>query len=125
MMQVMRIRFYSKGKFYLIECPGGTRVVRAVRSVPAQADSHDRLIVPLDGRELAIPADPPKLLPLPAEGGHCGLALVGEPVPDVSLVGKACPTCDEDDVSWLSVEDGSNVAHSDNCGREFGLELRR
>ena len=34
----MRIRVYSNGKFYLIECPAGTRVVRA--------NLHDLLVVP-------------------------------------------------------------------------------
>jgi hypothetical protein len=122
MMQVMRIRHYSKGKFYLIECPDGSRVVRAVRSVPAQADFHDRLIVPFEGREIAIPADPPELLPLLAEAGHWGLALVGEPVPDMNLADAVCPNCNEDDVSWLSVDNGSNIAHCDYCGCDFGLE---
>src|ERR1017187_8741110 len=67
----MRIRHYSKGKFYLIECPDGTRVVRAVQSSSAQAGSHDRLIVPFEGREIAIPADPLELMPLLAEAGRC------------------------------------------------------
>jgi hypothetical protein len=67
----MRIRHYSKGKFYLIECPDGTKVVRcAVRAVSARADSHDRLIVPFRGQELTIPADPPELLPLLADAGQ-------------------------------------------------------
>ena len=64
----MRIRHYSKGKFYLIECPDGTRVVRcAAQSAPDTADSHDLLVVPFRGQELTIPADPPELLPLLAE----------------------------------------------------------
>ena len=119
----MRIRVYSKGKFYLIECPEGTRVVRCVvLSDPDSADSHDLLVVPFEGQEIAIPTDPPELLPLLAESGRCGLSLVGEPVPAVSLAGAVCPNCNEDDVSWLSVDDGSNTVHCDNCGCDFGLD---
>ena len=119
----MRIRVYSKGKFYLIECPDGTTVVRcAVHSVPARADSHDLLVVPFRGQAIAIPADPPELLPLLAESGRCGLSLVGEPVPNVNLAGAVCPNCNEDDVSWLSVEDDSKIAHCDYCGCDFGLD---
>jgi hypothetical protein len=117
----MRIRVHSKGKFYLIGCPDGTRVVRDVEPVSGEADSYDRLIVPFEGRELAIPADPLELLPMLAESGRFGIWLVGEPVPDVNLAGFVCPTCNEDDVSWLSVEDGSNAVHCDKCGCEFGL----
>jgi Zn ribbon nucleic-acid-binding protein len=54
--------------------------------------------------------------------GHCDLSLVGEPVPDVNLAGVVCPNCNEDDVSWLSVEDDSNIAHCDYCGCDFGLD---
>jgi hypothetical protein len=119
----MRVRVYSKGKFFLIECPDGTRVVRfAVDSGSDGADSHDRLLVPFDGRAIPIPADPPELLPLLADAGRFGLSVVGELVPDVNLAGAICPSCNEDDVSWLSVEDSSNVAHCDNCGCDFGLE---
>jgi hypothetical protein len=118
----MRIRVHSKGKFNWIACPDDTRVVRAMQSGSAQADSHDRLIVPLDGCEIAIPADPPELLPLLAESGRFGISLVGEPVPDVNLAGAVCPNCDEDDMSWLLVDDGSNVAHCDYCGCDFELD---
>ena len=118
----MQIRHYSKGKFYLIECPDGTKVVRcSLQSASDSTDSHERVIVPFRGQELTIPADPPELLPLLAHAGQYGLSLVGEPVPDVSLAGAACPNCNEDDVSCLSVEDNSTVAHCDNCGCEFGL----
>ena len=115
----MRVRVYSNGRFYLIECPGGTRVVRHA------AEPHDHLIVPFGGQELAIPSDPSELLPLLAESGRCGLSLVGEPVPAVNLAGAVCPDCNEDDVSWLSVDDGSNTVHCDNCGSDFrmGSEL--
>ena len=119
----MRIRVYSKGKFHLIDCPDGTMVVRcAVQAVPDGEDSHDRLLVLFRGQELTIPADPPELLPLLAESGRFGISLVGEPMPDVNLVGAVCPNCNEDDVSWLSVEDDSNIAHCDNCGCDFGFD---
>ena len=118
----MQVRVHSKGKFYLIRCPDGTRVVRDVQPVSAAADSHDRLIVPFEGREIAIPADPPELLPLLAESGRFGISLVGEPMPDVNLVGAVCPNCNEDDVSWLSVDDESTIAHCDYCGSDFGLD---
>ena len=56
-VDAMRIRIYSNGKFYLIECPGGTRIVRCARhSVPDLPDSHDSLVVPFKGQEIAIPA---------------------------------------------------------------------
>jgi hypothetical protein len=109
----MRVRVYSGGKFYLIQCPDGTRVVRD--------DVQDILVVPFDGQEIAIPSDPPELLPLLAESGRAGLSQVGEPVPAVNLAGAVCPNCNEDDVSWLSVDDGSNTVHCDNCGFTFGL----
>jgi hypothetical protein len=119
----MRIRHYSKGKFYLIQCPHGTRVVRcSAQTVPDGAESRDRLLVPFDGREIPIPADPPELLPLLADAGRFGLSVVGEPVPDENLAGAVGPTCKQEDVSWLSVEDGSSVARCDNCGCDFGLE---
>ncbi len=78
----MRIRQYSQGKFYLIECPNGTRVVRcALRSVPDSAEPHDVLVILFRGQELVVPSDPPELLPLLAESGRFGLSQVGEPVP--------------------------------------------
>ena len=90
----MRVRHYSKGKFYVIACPRGTKVVRtSPHASDDQADSHDRLLVPFQGREIAIPADPPELLPLLAESGRCGLSLVGDPVPDMNLAGAVCPNC--------------------------------
>src|SRR5271169_2570328 len=121
----MRIKCHAQGKFYTIECPEGTRLVHC-SDQPDDADvvPHDHLVVPLDGKEIRIPADPPELLPLLAESGNFGVSLVGEPVPDVSLAGAVCPRCKEDDVSWLSVDDGSNVAHCDNCGCDFGLDDR-
>ena len=121
----MRIRVHSKGRFYLIQCPMGTKVVRrAVESVPDSADSHDLLIVPFRDQELAIPSDPPELLPLLAESERFGLSLVGEPVPDVNLAGAVRPKCNMDDVSWLSVEDDSNMAHCELCGSDFSLAVR-
>ena len=121
----MRVRVYSMGKFYLIECPEGTRVVRhAVQSHRDAAESHDILVVPFQGQELTIPSDPPLLLPLLAESGRCGLSLVGEPVPAASLAGAVCPNCKEGDVSWLSVDDDSNIFHCDICGCDFGLDTQ-
>jgi ribosomal protein S27E len=119
----MQIRHYSKGKFYLIECPEGTTVVRCLApTVPGEAGSRDQLVVPFRGEAIVIPADPPDLLPLLAESGQCALSLVGEPTPNVNLAGVVCPNCDEEDVSWLSVDDDSRVAHCDYCGLEFGTE---
>jgi hypothetical protein len=122
----MRIRHYSNGKFYLIRCLDGTRVVRSsAHSVSDSADSHDTVVVPFRGQEITIPADPPELLPLLAESGRCGLTLVGEPVPNVSLAGVVCPNFNEDGVSWLSGEDGSEMAHCDYCGCDFELDHRK
>ena len=119
----MRLRVYSKGRFYLIECPDGTRVVRcAAHSLPASASFHDALLVPFRGQELTIPSDPPELLPPVAESGRFGLSLVGEPVPSADLTGAICPICNEDDVSWLSIEDGSNTVHCEKCGSEFEVD---
>ena len=113
----MRIKHFSKGKFYLIECPPGTRGVRCW----GHTDGHDHLVVPFEGQEIRIPADPAELLPLLAESGRCGLSLIGDPEPEMMLAGAACPNCGEDDVTWLSVEDGSETAHCDRCGDDFGL----
>ena len=52
---------------------------------------HDHLVVPLNGKEIRIPADPPELLPLLAESGNFGVSLVGEPEPDVRLEGVVMP----------------------------------
>jgi hypothetical protein len=59
----MRIKHFSKGKFYLIQCPQGAWVVRCW----GHPDGHDLLVVPCEGREIRIPADPAELLPLLAE----------------------------------------------------------
>jgi hypothetical protein len=118
----MRIKHFSKGKFYLIECPPGTRVIRCWgRSDMVEPVGHDLLMVPFEGREVRIPANPPELLPLLAESGLYGLSLIGGPEPAMMLAGAACPNCGEDDVDWLSVEDGSETAHCDRCGGDFGL----
>jgi hypothetical protein len=120
----MRIRHFSKGKFYVIECPPGTRVFRCSEQ-PAlvDPDGHDLLVVPFEGQEICIPTDPSELLPLLAESGRCGLSLIGDPEPGMMLAGAACPNCGEDDLNWLSVEDGSETAHCDRCGSDFGLPL--
>jgi hypothetical protein len=57
----MRVRVYSAGKFYLIECSERTRVDRhAVGS----SEPNDLLVVQFEGQEIAIPNDPSELLPL-------------------------------------------------------------
>jgi hypothetical protein len=114
----MRIRHHSKGKFYLIECPDGTKVVRRMRRV-----SHDHLVVPFEGQEIKIPADPDELLPMLAESGLCGLSLIGEPVPDVNLAGVICPKCSEDDVNWLQLMDSLETVHCDHCGMDFAVPV--
>ena len=120
----MRIKHFSKGKFYLIECPPGTRVVRcSAQPAMVEPDGHDHLVVPFEGREIRIPADPSELLPLLAESGRCGLSLICDPEPGMMLAGAACPKCGEDDLNWLSVEDSSETAHCDRCGSDFRLTL--
>jgi Zn ribbon nucleic-acid-binding protein len=116
----MRIRHFSQGKWYEIECPEGSRVERASgRPAPGGAPGADRLIVAWDGQEIPIPADPEELLPLLAESGRCGLALCGEPVPGPDLAGVSCPGCDERDVQWLAVEPDGRIVHCDACGVDF------
>ena len=102
----------------------GTRVVRCSEQ-PALvgSDGHDLLVVPFEGQEIRIPADPAELLPLLAESGRCGLSLIGGPEPGMMLAGAVCPNCSEDEVNWLSVEDNSETAHCDRCGSDFGLPL--
>src|SRR4051812_25050703 len=121
----MRVRCHAQGKFYTIECPEGTRVVRrSDLPVEGEAGPHDLLIVPLKGREIRIPADPPELLPLLAESGNFGVRLVGEPEADVRMEGVSCPGCGEADVTWLQLDDGSESAHCDRCGADFALPIR-
>ena len=92
----MRVRHHAQGKFYTIECPEGTRIVRrSEQPADGEAVPHDHLVVPLNGKEVRIPADPPELLPLLAESGKFGITLVGEPVPDMRLAGVVCPGCGE------------------------------
>jgi hypothetical protein len=60
----LRVRHYAQGKFYTIECPEGTRVIlRSEQPQGGESVPHDHLVVPLDGKEIRIPADPPELLP--------------------------------------------------------------
>jgi LSD1 subclass zinc finger protein len=113
----MRIRHYAQGKFYTIECPDGSSVVR-------RQGSDDHLMVPLNGQEFRIPADPPELLPLLAESGNFGVSLVGKPEPEVGLDGVSCPGCGQDDVTWLQLRDGSESVRCDACGTDFELPSR-
>ena len=116
---------HSKGKFYLIECPEGTTVVRCLAPfVRDGADSHDLVVVPFRGETIKIPADPPELLPLLAESGRCGLSLVSEPVPDEHLACTVSPNCDENDVRWMSVDYGSRIARCYFRGFDFGLKIK-
>jgi hypothetical protein len=99
----MRIEHFSKSEFYLIHCPPCTRFLRYWEQHSlADSGEHDALMVPFEGREISIPADPSELLPLLAEAGLCGLSLIGSPEPAMMLAGVACPNCGEDDVAWLS-----------------------
>ena len=116
----MRVKHHAQGKFYVIQCPEGTRVVcRSDSPIGGDAVPHDHLVVPLNGKQVRIPVDPPELLPLLAESGRCGLSLIGEPEPDARLAGVACPECGERDVNCLSVEDDAASAHCDRCGADF------
>jgi hypothetical protein len=114
----MLVKHYAGGKFYRIALPEGSRLVRSSGRL-----THDVVIVPYEGREIAIAADPPELLPLLAESGRCGLATVGEPEPEARLAGIACPECGERDVSWLSLNDEGAMVHCERCGA--GFEPRR
>ena len=120
----MRVKHYAQGKFYVIQCPEGTRVVHCSDlSADGEAVPHDHLVVPLNGKEVRIPADPPELLPLLAETGKFGIALIEEPVPDMRLAGLSCPGCAEKDVTWLQLGAESEAVHCDRCGAEFALPV--
>ena len=120
----MRVKHYAQGKFYTIACPEGTRVVRH-SDLPAdgEAVSHDHLVIPLNGKQVRIPADPPELLPLLAETGNFGVSLVGKPEPDVRLTGVVCPECGETDVIWLQLGTDSEAVRCDRCGSDFALPV--
>jgi hypothetical protein len=116
----MIVKHYAQGKYYLIACPNGSRLVH--RSEQIAPDGHflaDLLVVPFGDKEIAIPVEPPGLLPLLAESGRCGLSLVGEPRPDMSLEGASCPSCGQSDVSWLSAAGDTGRIHCDSCGSSF------
>ena len=119
----MRVRCHAQGRFYTINCPEGTRIVRAADVLGDEVANIDHLIVPLKGKAIRIPADPPELLPLFAETGNFGVTLVGEPEPDVRLAGASCPGCGEVDVNWLQVSDGTEAVHCDRCGTEFEVRV--
>jgi len=72
----MRVKCHAQGKFYLIGCPEGTRLVRGMDRPDGEGAEPDHLIVPLNGKEIRIPADPPELLPLLAESGNFGVSLI-------------------------------------------------
>src|SRR3954454_10617284 len=116
----MRVKHYAQGKFYTIQCPEGSRLVLAL---DGEVAVQDHLVVPLDGKEIRIPADPPELLPLLAESGNFGVMLVGQPEPDMRLEGASCPDCGERDVTWLRLDDGWETVHCDHCGADFALPL--
>jgi hypothetical protein len=116
----MLVKHHAQGKFYLIDCPEGSRIIRrSDRIAPGGGFLLDLIVVPFRGKDIPIPADPPALLPLLAEVGRCGLSLVGEPMPDFRLAGVACPECGEHDVNWLSVEDDPERIHCNSCGGNF------
>jgi hypothetical protein len=116
----MLVTHHAQGKFYLIACPEGSRIIRrSHRIAPGGGFLPDLFVVPFGEKEVSIPADPPALLPLLAEAGRCGLSLVGVPRPDASLEGAVCPWCGECDVNWLSVEGSGERIHCDSCGGEF------
>ena len=119
----MRVRCHAQGKFYTIECPEGTRIVRRSDHPEEESSFHDHLIVRLNGKEICIPADPPELLPMLAESRNFGVLLVGEPEPDVRPAGAACPGCGQDDVNWLQLRAVSEAIHCDRCGREFAVTV--
>jgi ribosomal protein S27E len=121
----MRVRCHAQGKFYTIQCPVGTRVVHRSDQPDGEQPQHDHIVVPLNGKEIRIPSDPPELLPLLAESGNFGVFLVGEPEPDLRLEGVSCPSCGEEDVTWLQLDDGSESAHCDRCGADFALSNRQ
>ena len=120
----MRVRHYAQGKFYTIQCPEGTRVLRnSAFRASGKPDPCDGIVVPYNGRKVPIPADPPELLPMLAETGNFEVTLDGEPEPEMRLDGVSCPGCGEDDVNWLVIEDGSEWVHCDRCRDEFVLPV--
>jgi ribosomal protein S27E len=121
---VMRIKHYALGKFYMIECPESTRIVlNSTFLASGSPEPCDGIVFPFKGKELRIPTNPPELFPLLAESGNFGVRLVGEPVPEASLTGVSCPRCGETDVAWLQLQDDSETVHCDYCGAEFGLPV--
>ncbi len=120
----MRVKHHAQGKFYVIQCPEGTRVVRrSDLAANGEAVLHDHLVVPLNGKQVRIPTEPPELLPLLAESGKFGITLVGEPEPDVRLAGVVCPECGETDVTWLQLGTDSEAVRCDYCGADFELPI--
>jgi hypothetical protein len=119
----MQVRCYAQGKFYTILCPEGTRLVRGKGRPGGKLAEHDHLIVPLKGKTIRIPAEPPELLPLLAESGNFGVLLVGDPEPDVRLADASCPGCREADVNRLRLSGNSKAVHSNSCGSYSNLPV--
>ena len=69
--------------------PGADQLIgdppRALSIFRPEMALHDFLLVPLNGNQVRIPADPPELLPLLAESGNFGVSMAGEPEPDLFL----------------------------------------
>ncbi|MDR3632519.1 MAG: hypothetical protein P4L84_01715 [Isosphaeraceae bacterium] len=115
----MRIKHYAWGKFYHVECPNGTTVIRRSDQLGSSGEFlPDIILVRFKGRDIPVPSDPPELLPLLAESGRFGLSLVGEPHPGTTLAGAICPGCGEMDVEWLCLGD-DDLVRCENCGVSF------
>jgi hypothetical protein len=115
----MRIKHYAWGKFYHVECPAGSTVVRRSDQVGVSGEFlPDVLLIRFKGREIPVPSEPAELLPLLAESGRFGLSLVGEPLPSPQLAGACCPRCGETDVEWLCLGT-DDVIRCESCGTLF------
>ena len=116
--QEMRIKHYAGGKFYPIDCPEGTAIVRqSDRLDRTGAFLPDLVVVRVKGRDIPIPTEPPDLLPMLAESRRFGLKLAGPARPDMYLGGAACPDCGERDLDWLWLDD--DAVRCECCGATF------
>jgi ribosomal protein S27E len=117
----MHVKQYARGRFYRVRCPEGSTLIRqSNRTDETGACLPDRILVRLNGTDVPIPCDPPELLPVLAEAGRFGLALVGPPAPDIELPGAACPRCGEADFEWLWSDDHERT-RCDSCGAAFDM----